>query len=67
MVSVGIDISKGKSTVCILKPRGEIVSSPFEIRHLERDLESLAQMILRLDGEVKVTMEATGIYHLSER
>ncbi|MDO5522406.1 MAG: IS110 family transposase [bacterium] len=64
MISVGIDISKGKSTVCILKPYGQIISSPFEIKHLESDLESLSQMILRLDGEVKVTMEATGIYHL---
>ncbi|SES28016.1 hypothetical protein SAMN04487884_12676, partial [Butyrivibrio fibrisolvens] len=25
MISVGIDVSKGKSTVCILKPYGEIV------------------------------------------
>jgi len=64
MISVGIDVSKGKSTVCILKPYGEIVCSPFEVRHLESDLDSLAQMILRLDGEVKVIMEATGIYHL---
>lgn len=64
MISVGIDVSKGKSTVCILKPYGEIVSRPFEVKHLESDLESLAQMILGLDGEVKVTMEATGIYHL---
>lgn len=64
MISVGIDVSKGKSTVCILKPYGEIVSSPFEVEHVEKELESLTQMILRLDGEVKVVMEATGIYHL---
>lgn len=64
MISVGIDVSKEKSTVCILKPYGEIVSSPFEVKHFESDLDSLAQMILRLDGEVKVIMEATGIYHL---
>lgn len=64
MISVGIDVSKEKSTVCILKPYGEIVSSPFEVKHLESDLDNLAQMILRLDGEVKVIMEATGIYHL---
>ena len=25
MISVGIDVAKGKSTVCILKPYGEIV------------------------------------------
>lgn len=30
MISVGIDVSKGKGTVCILKPYGEIVRSPFE-------------------------------------
>ncbi len=29
MISVGIDVAKGKSTVCILKPYGEIVSKPF--------------------------------------
>lgn len=64
MISVGIDISKGKSTVCILKPYGEIISSPFEIRHTESELSSLVDMILRLDGEVRVVMEATGVYHL---
>lgn len=30
MISVGIDVAKGKSTVCILKPYGEIVSKPFD-------------------------------------
>lgn len=64
MISIGIDISKGKSTVCILKPFGEIVSSPFEVKHTERELETLAQMILRLDEESRVILEATGIYHL---
>ena len=33
MISVGIDVSKGKSTVCILKPGGEVVKPPFEIEH----------------------------------
>lgn len=31
MISVGIDVSKEKSTVCILKPYGEVVSRPFEV------------------------------------
>lgn len=64
MISVGIDISKGKSTVCILKLYGEIVCSPFEVPHVEKKLVSLAQTLQRLDGEVRVIMEATGIYHL---
>ena len=29
MISVGIDVSKEKSTICILKPYGEIVRKPF--------------------------------------
>ena len=64
MISVGIDVSKGKSTVCILKPYGEIVASPFEVRHTESELKNLIQMIQRLDGEIRIVMEATGIYHL---
>ena len=64
MISVGIDVSKAKSTVCILKPYGEIVCKPFDIAHTQKDLNELTSMILRLDDEVKVVMEATGIYHL---
>ena len=64
MISVGIDVAKGKSTVCILKPYGEIVSKPFDIAHNEKDLSELASMLLRFNEEVKVVMEATGIYHL---
>lgn len=63
MISVGIDVSKGKSTVCILKPYGEIISSPFEIHHIEPDLSSLATMLLRFNEEVRIVMESTGNYH----
>lgn len=65
MISVGIDVSKGKSTVCILKPYGEIISDPFEVNHTDKELSELATMLLRFDDEVKVILEATGIYHLS--
>lgn len=64
MISVGIDVSKEKSTVCILKPYGEIVSKPFEVYHVEQELSELATMLLRLNDEVRIIMEATGIYHL---
>ena len=39
MISVGVDVSKGKSTICVLKPYGEIVCSPFEVLHVEKELE----------------------------
>lgn len=64
MISVGIDISKEKSTICILKPYGEILSSPFEILHTEKQLSELVTMLKRFDEEVRVVMEATGAYHL---
>ena len=41
MNAVGIDVSKGKSMVTILRPFGEIVSSPFEIKHTSSDIHSL--------------------------
>ena len=58
MISVGIDVSKGKSTVCILKPYGEIVCSPFEIQHVEKDLEVFHSLLEKLDGEIRIVMEA---------
>ena len=64
MLSVGIDVSKGKSTICIMRPFGEIVSSPFDIGHKETELNELCKMLKRMNDDVKVVMEATGIYHL---
>jgi len=64
MISVGIDVSKEKSKVCILKPYGEIIRSPYEITHTESQMAELVSMIKCLDDEVRVIMEATGNYHL---
>ena len=64
MLSVGIDVSKEKSTVCAMRPFGEIVVMPFEINHTDSGLSELMRMIKRLDTDSKVVMEATGIYHL---
>ena len=36
MNAVGIDGSQGKSMVAILRPYGEIVSTPFEVKHSQR-------------------------------
>ena len=38
MNAVGIDVSKGKSMVAILRPFGEVVSTPFEIKHTTSDI-----------------------------
>ena len=65
MNAVGIDVSKGKSMVCILRPFGEIISSPFEIRHTVSDISDLINLIKSLDGESRIVMEHTGRYYES--
>ena len=64
MVSVGIDVSKGKSMVCIMKPYGEVVAGPMEISHLDTELKMVVKLIKNVNDEVRIIMEATGIYHL---
>lgn len=63
MNAVGIDVSKGKSMVAILRPFGEIVSSPFEIHHTSGDIHSLIKQIKSIDGETRIVMEHTGHYY----
>ncbi len=63
MISVGIDVSKGKSTVCIMKPYGEIVKSPYEVTHTKEDLATLVTFIKSQEEEVWTLMEDTGHYH----
>lgn len=63
MNSVGIDVSKGRSTVTVMRPFGEVVISPFEVRHTDSELSALARLLKSLDGETRVVMEATGNYH----
>lgn len=38
--------------------------SPFEIQHVEKDLEDFHNLLQKLDGEIRIVMEATGVYHL---
>jgi transposase len=62
MNAIGIDVSKGKSTVAVIKPFGEVVKAPFDILHTTKDLAELTSLILSLDGESRVVMEHTGKY-----
>ena len=63
MNAVGIDVSKGKSTVAIMRPFGEVVRSPYEVSHTESELNELAKLLKSLPGETRVVMEYTGNYH----
>ena len=63
MNCVGIDVSKGKSTIAVMRPFGEVVVSPFEVCHTASELSELARLLKSLDGETRVVMESTGNYH----
>lgn len=51
MNAVGIDVSKGKSMVAIMRPLGETVSAPFEIKHTASDINSLVELKKRAQGK----------------
>ena len=63
MNAVGIDVSKGKSMVAVLRPLGVVVAKPFEVGHTAAELGKLADFLKSLDGETKVVMEHTGRYY----
>lgn len=62
--AVGIDVSKGKSTVAVLQPGGVVVRKPFDVYHNKEDLQNLVTSIQSLDGDTRVVLECTGRYHL---
>ena len=62
---VGIDVSKGKSTVAILSIEGEVIEMPFDINHDVEDLEKLDKKLKKFSKEdLKIVLEQTGTYHL---
>ena len=65
MISVGIDAAKDKSTVCILNINGEVIRNSYDISHTKEDLDGLVKDLNKLakDDELRVVMEATGVYH----
>lgn len=63
MNAVGIDVSKGKSMVCVLRPFGEMVAKPYMVGHTASELGELACSLKSLDGETRVVMEHTGRYY----
>ena len=63
MNAVGIDVSKGKSMVAVVRPLGELVIKPYEVRHTASELGQLANCLKNLDGETRVILEHTGRYY----
>ena len=63
MNAVGIDVSKGKSTVTIRRPGDVVLMSPCDIPHTQSAINALIEQIKSLDGETKACMEHTGRYY----
>lgn len=63
MNAVGIDVSKGKSTVTIRRPGDVVLMPPCDIPHTQSAINGLIERIRSLDGETKVCMEHTGRYY----
>ena len=63
MNAVGIDVSKGKSTVTVLQPGGVFIHKPYDVSHKSSDLRRFTQYIGSLEGDTKAVLECTGRYH----
>ncbi|MEE3446328.1 MAG: IS110 family transposase [Prevotella sp.] len=65
-IGISADVAKGKSTICIMTETGEILYGPVDVMHNREQLEELSSRIkeLQAGNEVRVLIEATGIYHL---
>ena len=61
---VGIDISKGKRMIAVMKPLGEVVIPLFEVGHTDVELRKLSRLLGELGSETRIVMEATGNHHM---
>ena len=63
MISVGIDVSKGKSTVFAANENGEVLLKLREFEHTETGMAELTQLLKQMPEEPRVVVEKTGYYH----
>ena len=65
MISIGMDVSKRKSTVAIINVMGEVLQIPFDIEYLQIGFQKLWDLIKDYPkDQVKFMVEVTGICHL---
>lgn len=62
ITAVGIDVSKGKSTIAVRRPGGIIVLAPFAVKHNEPELKALVSKLKLIGGDVRIVMEHTSSY-----
>lgn len=62
MVAIGIDVSKGKSTVSAVGEGKKVLQKPFDVFHNKTDLTELVQFTKKFE-DIRVVMEHTGVYY----
>lgn len=60
ITAVGIDVSKGKSTVAVRRPGGRIMMKPFTVLHTAEGLTELTNTLRGIGGEIRVVMSIPG-------
>ena len=67
MISVGIDVSKEKSTVFAADENGEVLMRVCEFEHTEAGMAELIRRLKQLPEEPRVVVENTGYCRCSSR
>jgi transposase len=62
MIAVGIDVSKGKSTVAAVGEGKKLLQKPFEVAHNKTELSNLVSFVKKFE-DAHVVMEHTGVYY----
>lgn len=63
MLVVGIDVSKSKSTVAIIRSDRTVLLKPRDFSHTISDIAQLTALIHSYHEETKIALESTGHYH----
>ena len=61
ITAVGIDVSKGKSTVAVRRSGGKVVLTPFQVEHDATGLSDLVKTLRSIGGDIRIVMEHTGM------
>ena len=56
--AVGIDVSKGKSTIAVLQPGGVVIRKPFDVKHSSCELMTLLNTSVHLKVKPKRSWSA---------
>ena len=63
MIAIGIDVSKGRSTVAAVGEGKIILQKPFDVFHNKTEFINLISFIRKFNDETCVIMEHTGVYY----